>query len=69
MWLFPRKVGSLLDWVAKRGLSVEEMLKLRCKWQESQSQNDVGRKKVYLVVEVEKESNVAREQTGSRVQR
>jgi len=47
--------------VARRGLSVEEMLKLRCKWQESQSQDDVGRKKVYLVVEVEKESNVARE--------
>ena len=53
IWLFPRKVCSLLDWVAKRGLSVEEMLKLRHKWQESQSQNDVGRKNVYLVVEVE----------------
>lgn len=53
IWLFPRNVCSLLDRVAKRGLSVEEMLKLRCKWQESQSQSDVGRKKVYLMVEVE----------------
>ena len=53
IWLFTRKICRPLDWGTRRGLSVEEMLKLRSEWQERVSSGVMWEEKtVYLMVEM-----------------